>query len=113
MRILHAYIINLSAAVMGIRNCCILFLCILIGMPVLRECIVQDELPCLTEEGKIILETREGAAMAPNGNGGLFLAMTKQVLLLPHPILMYEPNKSPDLQRSRQSGCKSKGCNCN
>ena len=37
----------------------------------------QDELPCLTEDGCIILETRETAARAPNGNGGLFAALIK------------------------------------
>lgn len=36
---------------------------------------LQDELPCLTEDGCIILETRETAARAPNGNGGLFAAL--------------------------------------
>lgn len=39
--------------------------------------LLQDELPCITEEGKIILESRQKAARAPNGNGGLFLALMK------------------------------------
>lgn len=43
--------------------------------------VVQDELPCLTEEGKIILNDDFEAAMAPNGNGGLFTALVKSGVL--------------------------------
>ena len=44
----------------------------------------QDELPCLTEEGRIILETRTTVARAPNGNGGLFAALIKQAPQTPN-----------------------------
>ncbi len=37
----------------------------------------QDELPCLTEDGKIIVDEDHKAARAPNGNGGLFSALVK------------------------------------
>lgn len=37
----------------------------------------QDELPCLTEDGKIIVDEGHKAARSPNGNGGLFSALVK------------------------------------
>lgn len=35
----------------------------------------QSDFPCITPEGKIILESRDKVAIAPNGNGGLWLGM--------------------------------------
>lgn len=43
--------------------------------------VIQDELPCLTEEGKIIVNEAYEAARAPNGNGGLFAALVKSGVL--------------------------------
>lgn len=36
----------------------------------------QANFPCLTTEGKIILETKYQVAMSPNGNGGMYAALT-------------------------------------
>mmetsp|Transcript_1776 Transcript_1776/g.2789 ORF Transcript_1776/g.2789 Transcript_1776/m.2789 type:complete len:482 (-) Transcript_1776:202-1647(-) len=35
----------------------------------------QALVPCLTPEGKLIVESREGLAMAPDGNGGIYQAL--------------------------------------
>ncbi len=37
----------------------------------------QSELPCLTPEGRLIMETRGRVAMAPDGNGGVYTAMDR------------------------------------
>ena len=42
-----------------------------------RTCNLQDQLPCLTCDGKIIKSTRSTLAMAPNGNGGMYTALVK------------------------------------
>lgn len=43
--------------------------------------VVQDELPCLTEDGRIIVNEDYQVARAPNGNGGLFTALVKSGVL--------------------------------
>jgi len=35
----------------------------------------QGELPCLTVDGKVIMENEYKIATAPNGNGGLWIAL--------------------------------------
>lgn len=35
----------------------------------------QSDMPCVTPEGKLILESRSKLARAPNGNGGMYLAL--------------------------------------
>ena len=42
-----------------------------------RTCTLQDQLPCLTPDGKIIKATPSTLAMAPNGNGGMYTALVK------------------------------------
>eukprot|EP01126_Amoeba_proteus_P039552 TRINITY_DN4182_c0_g1_i1.p1 TRINITY_DN4182_c0_g1~~TRINITY_DN4182_c0_g1_i1.p1 ORF type:complete len:315 (-),score=50.77 TRINITY_DN4182_c0_g1_i1:185-1129(-) len=41
----------------------------------------QDNFPCLSKDGRIILETRGKVSSAPNGNGGLWQALKDQGLL--------------------------------
>lgn len=36
----------------------------------------QDMLPCITPEGKIIMESAKKVSRAPNGNGGLYSGMS-------------------------------------
>ena len=38
----------------------------------------QDTLPCLSFEGKVILDQKNHVARAPNGNGGLYLSLVKK-----------------------------------
>ena len=38
---------------------------------------LQGELPCLTSEGKIILSSTSSIATAPDGNGGVYIALQK------------------------------------
>eukprot|EP00884_Botryococcus_braunii_P015716 jgi/Botrbrau1/2828/Bobra.0125s0036.1 len=37
----------------------------------------QGEMPCMTEEGRVIMETPYRIAMAPDGNGGLYTALQR------------------------------------
>lgn len=38
---------------------------------------LQGQLPCLTPEGKIIMASPHSLANAPDGNGGVYLALAK------------------------------------
>jgi len=42
---------------------------------------VQGALPCLTPEGKVMLEAPGNLAMAPNGNGGVYMLLRESGLL--------------------------------
>jgi len=42
---------------------------------------VQGALPCLTPEGKVMLEAPGNLAMAPNGNGGVYMSLRESGLL--------------------------------
>ncbi|GIM03887.1 hypothetical protein Vretimale_8562 [Volvox reticuliferus] len=41
----------------------------------------QGFLPCFTEDGRLILETRGSLAMAPDGNGGVYLSLARSGIL--------------------------------
>ena len=43
----------------------------------LVSCVLQGQLPCLTPEGKIIMASPHALAKAPDGNGGVYLALAK------------------------------------
>jgi len=43
---------------------------------------LQGVLPAVTEQGKLILETRSSLALAPDGNGGIYAALDKSGALL-------------------------------
>lgn len=51
-------------------------------------------LPCLDNDGKILLDTKDSLAVAPDGNGGLYAALSKPS----------SPGKSSVLQDARQRG---------
>lgn len=38
---------------------------------------LQGQLPCLTREGKVIMSTEHSIAQAPDGNGGVYIALQK------------------------------------
>jgi hypothetical protein len=42
----------------------------------------QGEMPCMMEDGRVIMETPYHIAMAPDGNGGLYTALLRCALLL-------------------------------
>ncbi|KAG5520174.1 hypothetical protein PMAC_001251 [Pneumocystis sp. 'macacae'] len=42
---------------------------------------VQHDMPCMSEDGKIIMEARDRMALAPGGNGGVFCAMATEGVL--------------------------------
>lgn len=41
----------------------------------------QNNLPCLTNEGKVILDEKHKLSKAPDGNGGLYRALAKQKII--------------------------------
>lgn len=40
-------------------------------------CCMQGQLPCLTLDGKFIMDTPDSISKAPDGNGGVYLALAK------------------------------------
>lgn len=40
---------------------------------------MQGQLPCLTQDGKVIMPTPHSIARAPDGNGGVYIALEKWV----------------------------------
>jgi hypothetical protein len=41
---------------------------------------VQGQLSCLTKDGKVIMATEHAIAQAPDGNGGVYIALEKYAL---------------------------------
>ena len=70
---------------------------------------MQGQLPCLTRDGKVIMASEHAIARAPDGNGGVYIALEKcapRPATPPCPLLLapHARPRSPSHRSSTHTG---------